>query len=112
MGMSSQKDSKEALWWVCLICAWQAPGVLKERRVCMKICLGKEKAHTHNYRASENLEDVCKRLFCIFQSKVSLIQAILELEAILLPQLLHHAISCSFGLGQQGHGEDFSKLRF
>lgn len=31
--MSSQKDSKEALWWVYLTCAWQAPGVqLRGRR--------------------------------------------------------------------------------
>jgi hypothetical protein len=37
MGMRSQKASKEALWWVCLTCAWQVPGILKERRVCIKI---------------------------------------------------------------------------
>lgn len=37
MGMSSQKDSKEALWWVCLVCVWQIPGILKERRLSIKI---------------------------------------------------------------------------
>lgn len=37
MGMSSQKDSKEALWWVCLVCVWQIPEILKERRLSIKI---------------------------------------------------------------------------
>lgn len=33
MGMRSQKASKEALWWVCLTCAWQVPGIqLRGRR--------------------------------------------------------------------------------
>lgn len=53
--------------------------------------LGKEKKH--NYGAPPNLEGVFKYLvFCFFfQTKVSVFQAILELEAIFLPWLTHHA---------------------